>query len=229
MKSFTQILEKQESEEFKSINATMFFSDVVGSSKLWTEYGDNMFDALVEHEKLVDKLIENKGYVVKTIGDAFMCVFEGQDSLLDAVEFAKELTEQMTIKVGGKGKMELRIGIAYGGMRKRKMKIQDNEVYDFFGNAVNAASRMESTVSAEGGFAFTMIDSIDNAEMKKLTTLVEQCKSMEIVDFENDCRKDSNEKVKRSGRLLTSMQRNKCENIDDLKGVKPLRAYKCKI
>ena len=226
MESFTQILEKKDNE-YKSIKATILFTDVVGSSQLWSKHDDKMFDSLIKHEELVNDLIKDKGYVVKSIGDSFMCIFEDKDSLLDAVEFTKELIEKIKkIKVG-KDNLKLRIGIAYGSMNKRKTNIQNNDVWDFFGNAVNTGSRLESKVSDENGFAFAMINDVDKSDEKKLTDMIDKL-DYEIIDFDSKC-KDKNEKVVRSGRLLSDMQRNKCKDIDELKGVKPLRVYKVKL
>jgi hypothetical protein len=45
-------------------------------------------------------------------------------------------------------------------MEEKTYKIQNVNLRDFFGNAVNTASRMESKVSESGGVAFTSVKPI---------------------------------------------------------------------
>ena len=231
MKSFTEIFENKELD-LPAKKRTILFTDIVGSSKLWSTYKDDMYDALLKHDEQIIELMEKyEGLIVKTIGDSFMIVFDGKNSALDALKFSIELTEDLEenpIKVGSE-QIKLRIGFGYGNMYERPTKIQGKDLKDFFGNAVNTSSRMESKVSGDGGFAFTNIDKVDDNQSKKMTELLKDKCKFEVISFENDCRYNPEEKVGRSARLLTDFQRHKCENVDELKGVKPLRAYKCKI
>lgn len=145
---------------------TMVFSDVVGSSKMWSEDPVTMIGQLEAHHKLVDSLAsKNKGWIVKTIGDAFMVYFEPSEySLFNAIKFSKELI--LNEKAYG-----LRVGVCEGHMDEKTYSIQKVELRDFFGNAVNASSRMESKVSEVGGtIAFCSLKPIDN-RMGKIQTL----------------------------------------------------------
>ena len=145
---------------------TMVFSDVVGSSKMWSDDPVTMIGQLEAHHKLVDSLAsKNKGWIVKTIGDAFMVYFEPSEySLFNAIKFSKELI--LNEKAYG-----LRVGVCEGHMDEKTYSIQKVELRDFFGNAVNAASRMESKVSEVGGtIAFCSLKPIDN-RMSKIQTL----------------------------------------------------------
>ena len=145
---------------------TMVFSDVVGSSKMWSDDPVTMIGQLEAHHKLVDSLAsKNKGWIVKTIGDAFMVYFEPSEySLFNAIKFSKELI--LNEKAYG-----LRVGVCEGHMDEKTYSIQKVELRDFFGNAVNAASRMESKVSEVGGtIAFCSLKPIYN-KMSKIQTL----------------------------------------------------------
>jgi class 3 adenylate cyclase len=150
----------EESPETNGVTSTskmsaMVFTDVVGSSKLWSDDPYTMAIQLEEHHKLVDSLSgKYKGWIVKTIGDAFMVYFEpSSESLLNALRFSKEIIKQEI-------KYNLRVGVCLGNMEEKTYKIQNVNLRDFFGNAVNTASRMESKVSESGGVAFTSVKPI---------------------------------------------------------------------
>lgn len=134
----------------------MLFTDVVGSSKMWSDDPQTMSIQLDKHFKVMDNLARKYGgFVVKTIGDAFMIYFsKSENSLEKAVDFAVEVlkTEELP----------LRIGICSGNLTAKKCKIQNVELVDFFGDVVNTASRMESKVAEAGGVAFTSVDNIED-------------------------------------------------------------------
>ena len=85
-KDDTEVLEKE------GPVPAIVFTDVVGSSKMWSDDAVTMFKQLEGHHKLVETIAEsNKGWIVKTIGDAFMVYFEqSEDSLYNAIKFSKE-------------------------------------------------------------------------------------------------------------------------------------------
>jgi class 3 adenylate cyclase len=141
----------------------MLFTDVVGSSKMWSDDPLNMSKQLSEHHELVNQLSEKyNGWVVKTIGDAFMIYFEAsKDSLINALKFAKDLTRS-------EKKYQLRIGVCSGNMESRTYRLQKVDLKDFFGNAVNTASRMESKVSDARGVAFTSVKPISKDVLSRI-------------------------------------------------------------
>ena len=155
-------------EETNGPTPAMLFTDVVGSSKMWSEDPQTMSIQLDKHFKVMDNLARKYGgFVVKTIGDAFMIYFsKSENSLEKAVDFAVEVlkTEELP----------LRIGICSGNLTAKKCKIQNVELLDFFGDVVNTASRMESKVAESGGIAFTSVDNIENQveSLSKKYTLV---------------------------------------------------------
>ena len=147
---------------------TMVFTDVVGSSKMWSDDPITMIGQLEAHHKLVDTIAQkNNGWIVKTIGDAFMVYFEQSDSsLFNAIKFSKEL-------ILSEKAYNLRVGICQGHMDEKTYSIQKVELKDFFGNAVNSSSRMESKVAEVGGtIAFSSLKPIEN-QMSKIQTLGE--------------------------------------------------------
>jgi class 3 adenylate cyclase len=147
---------------------SIVFTDVVGSSKMWSDDPITMIGQLEAHHKLVDSLAQkNNGWIVKTIGDAFMVYFEpSESSLYNAIKFSKELI--LTEKA-----YNLRVGVCQGHMDEKTYSIQKVDLRDFFGNAVNSASRMESKVSEVGGtIAFCSLKPIEN-KMVKIKSLGE--------------------------------------------------------
>jgi class 3 adenylate cyclase len=146
--------ESPETNNDKSSNImpAMVFTDVVGSSKLWSDDPITMSQQLENHHILIDTLAKkNKGWIVKTIGDAFMVYFEPSDkSLFNALRFSKEAIQQET-------KYSIRVGVCSGNMENKTYNIQNFNLKDFFGNAVNTSSRMESKVAEPNGIAFTSV------------------------------------------------------------------------
>lgn len=149
--------EEPELQETEGPMPSIVFTDVEGSSKMWSD-DPTMFEQLQNHHKLVESIAEkNSGWIVKTIGDAFMVYFEpSEESLVNAVKFSKEL-------ILSEKAYNLRVGVCQGHMDQKTYRIQKVDLKDFFGNAVNTASRMESKVAGKGGtIAFCSTKPIGN-------------------------------------------------------------------
>jgi|GEM_PF-3731400 len=210
--------------------AAILFTDIKGSSKHWAKSESSMYECLDKLEEMMNGIIsKNNGMVVKTIGDSFMCSYESDTALLDSIKSAIDIQESLKNDPieSEKGKLEVRIGICYGEVYIKETKIQGFELKDYFGNNVGTASRLESKVSDVGGFAFSFIEDIDNEE-EILKYLKDNGVKIEVIKYDNKCEKGKGDR-KRSARLLTDLQINTCKDIEDLNGVKPLTAYKCKI
>lgn len=205
----------------KKILATIMFIDIKSSSELWNKYGDKMFFHILNLNKTINKIVlKYDGFIVKTIGDAFMIVFKKKDNVFSSVKCAIEIHD----KVIRENKFRLRIGMGYGYMREYKYKIQNNNVLDYFGETVNMASRMESRISPVSGFAIGMYVS----SHIQLDIILKICKDLDFDKYEIKITKFENcsSELLRSERLLTQTNvKMKCEDKNILHGVQLSRAY----
>ena len=69
------------------------FSDVEASTRRWERYGEAMRDAMRRHDEILRREIEaRRGYIFKTIGDAFCAAFW---TVGESVEAAVEIQRQL--------------------------------------------------------------------------------------------------------------------------------------
>jgi len=118
------------------------FTDMKGfTSRTSIHTREQLEELLDKQEELVRPIFEKfHGNVVKTIGDAFMVVFDSPtDAVLCGVKIQEELIKY-NVKTDDENKMEIRIGINSG-----EVNIKGE---DYFGEAVNIASRIESISEA---------------------------------------------------------------------------------
>lgn len=125
----------------------LIFTDIQGSTSLWEKLGDRFAPILELHNRLMREAIEmNRGYEVKTVGDAFMVAFQDP---LDAVKFSIDVQETFGVMAWpeASGEILVRIGVHTGE------PIVDvdprNGRVDYFGPMVNCSARIES--AAHGG------------------------------------------------------------------------------
>ena len=207
----------------KITKGVMFFSDIKESSKMWANSPKDMMIALTEHFKRTIKIsAKHNGIIIKTIGDAFMIYFtEIENAVKAAMEIQSDLQDN-PIKTKKKT-IHVRIGICEGEMYEKKIVIQENTVKDFFGEAVNAASRLEHEVSDTNGIVFgSYISEFANKDI--LDTLSIRY-HIDMIDYKHTCSKD----VKRSGRMLTDEHRYFCSDISKLHGIDPIKVIKCNL
>src|SRR5579871_581318 len=109
------------------------FTDVEGSTRRWERYGDAMRAALRHHDEILRTEIEShRGYVLKTIGDAFCAAFpSAADALAAAVEAQRRLQREDFAAVDG---LNVRMAINAGETDERDG--------DYFGAAVNRTARL---------------------------------------------------------------------------------------
>jgi len=114
------------------VTLAIIFTDVVGSTVLGQELGDErMEDLRRAHFNQSRKLIKQyNGREIKTIGDSFMAAFKSVDKALD---YATALQTNP-----GHEKVEIRAGIHIGSMT-----VEENDV---FGGTVNFAARVVSAI-----------------------------------------------------------------------------------
>lgn len=108
--------------------ATVMFTDIVDSTRLAGEMGDQRWLALLQrHDQLKDRYLDrHRGKEIKSVGDGFLALF---DSPTHAVECAVEL-RRVYRSLG----LEVRFGIHTG-------EIEETE-HDVLGMAVNIAARI---------------------------------------------------------------------------------------
>lgn len=122
---------------------TIVFSDLVGSTQMYTSHGDApAFRIVSEHFGcLRDLIAERRGAIVKTIGDAVMAVFVDPGDAFDAaVRFAPAIG----IVQGPTGPLEIRVGMHAGPC----IAMRANDRLDYFGTTVNLAARIGHIAAA---------------------------------------------------------------------------------
>ena len=118
---------------------TFLFTDLVGSTALLDEVGDDEFDRLrrAHFRMLRDRVAAASGSEVKSLGDGLMAVFEHPSDAVDAALEAQ--TALREIQIGGH-RPRLRAGVHVG--RPRRLG------GDYFGVDVNVAARVAQAAGA---------------------------------------------------------------------------------
>ena len=127
----------------KDVEVAILFADVVGSTQLYEQLGDDKAREMVGRclEIMREATESNNGTVIKTIGDEVMTTFDKAD---EAMAAAKRMQEKITGApdlAHDHGHVEIRIGCHYGAVVK--------EQRDIFGSAVHTANRMTSQAKAK--------------------------------------------------------------------------------
>ncbi len=130
-------------KRFHSRNLTILFTDLYNSSDLYRKDGDESALGLVmNHFDILEKAItDQRGSVVKTIGDSVMAIFPKPAYALKAFHRAEELLSRERESANA---VELKGGIHTGDC----MAVTLNNRIDYFGNTVNIASRLADTASS---------------------------------------------------------------------------------
>eukprot|EP01062_Namystynia_karyoxenos_P043965 TRINITY_DN3225_c0_g1_i1.p1 TRINITY_DN3225_c0_g1~~TRINITY_DN3225_c0_g1_i1.p1 ORF type:complete len:933 (+),score=167.49 TRINITY_DN3225_c0_g1_i1:114-2801(+) len=152
-------------------NVAVCFSDVQSSTELWETFPQGMYEALDLHNSVMRvTCADHNGYEVKTIGDSFMVVFDGP---LEAVGFGLDAQLQLLRQhwpndllthplcapcTGAAGELlwsglRVRIGVNHGPCRQAINPVTKR--FDYFGTAVNIASRLEALLRKGGLVATT--------------------------------------------------------------------------
>ncbi len=122
--------------------ATLLFTDIEGSTRLWEEQREAMSPALARHDALSREAVErNRGVVVKMTGDGMYAAF---DAPADALQATLTLLQSLEDASATSGiRLRVRFGLHLGIIERR-----DNDV---FGSPVNRAARIMK--AAHGGQA----------------------------------------------------------------------------
>jgi class 3 adenylate cyclase len=122
----------------------IMFTDLQGSTKLYNALGDaTAYNLVRDHFAfLSDRVQQNHGFVVKTVGDAVMAAFSRPD---DAVRAALAIQDDVasfnSARGGGKSAtpIVLKLGLHAGSC----IAVTTGDVLDYFGETVNIAARLE--------------------------------------------------------------------------------------
>jgi class 3 adenylate cyclase len=127
----------------KTINISIMFADIAGSTKLYDTLGDQVARAKVAASiDMMSKITsQNSGTVIKTIGDEVMCTFPtAEDAGTAAWEMQEAFEEEAETCTDG-SPVAIRIGMHFG-----PAIIEGGDV---FGDAVNIAARMAAQAKAK--------------------------------------------------------------------------------
>jgi predicted ATPase/class 3 adenylate cyclase len=119
---------------------TLLFTDIEGSTGLWESAPEAMQVALQRHDELLRSVIESaRGYVFKTVGDAFCAAFtSARDAVASAGAAQRALQTELWPE---KARLRVRMALHTGECEEREG--------DYFGPTVNRVARLEAT--AHGG------------------------------------------------------------------------------
>lgn len=153
---------KQLDEELSKLSrkVAVVFSDIVGSTRFFEEFGD--VAGLVYVHKCIDMLSpiaeKHGGTICKTIGDALMTYFEDPVNAVRAAVDMQRTLEAYNTHQQEQERIHIRIGMNFGpGMIKDK---------DVFGDAVNVAARIQTMAKPDTIYVSASKDERANLEEK---------------------------------------------------------------
>jgi class 3 adenylate cyclase len=124
------------------IELAVLFSDVVGSTRIYEALGDQRAREIISLciDLMQGAVENNRGTVIKTMGDEVMATFPTADNALDAAaEIQRSISTHPALQVEGQP-VAVRIGCHYGPVVL--------EARDVFGATVHTANRMTSQAKA---------------------------------------------------------------------------------
>jgi adenylate cyclase len=144
----------------------LFFSDLTGSTQLYSNAGDAAAFKLVhDHFDVVFQLIETHGGgLVKTIGDAVMAVFSDDLAGLAASVAILHAFEDFVRKDAIRSQTHIKLGV-FGGPC---YVVTANGILDYFGQTVNIAARLQG--EARSGELVVEEDLAERAAAKRIVT-----------------------------------------------------------
>lgn len=127
----------KDGEKVQASNVTILFTDLMNSTDLYLQEGDEFaIGQLMSHFKIIQQIVaEERGGIVKTIGDSVMAVFKEPVSALKSVERIQQIFSSSTAMGDS---FKLKAGIHLGNCTAVNL----NDRIDYFGTTVNVASRL---------------------------------------------------------------------------------------
>ncbi len=129
-------------------SVTILFTDLVGSTAMYSELGDaRAFRLVWNHFDVLKEIVrDSRGATVKTIGDAVMAAFVHPD---DAMRAAHELHVRLGERLEAMGHEYKPVRLKSGLHEGPCIVVTLNDRLDYFGQTVNTAARVEAC--SEGG------------------------------------------------------------------------------
>lgn len=164
------------------IEVAILFADVVGSTKLYELLGDvrarDMVGICIDVMRAATD--QNKGTVIKTMGDEVMSTFPSADDALNAAaQMQKQITLHPALKIAEQV-VAIRIGCNFGPV------VVENR--DIFGSAVHTANRMTSQAKAgQIMITATMVEGLSSewrASVRQIDIATLKGRSSEVALFE---------------------------------------------
>lgn len=166
---------KQLDEELSKLSrkVAVMFTDIVGSTRFFEEFGD--VAGLVYVHKCIDMLSpiaeRHGGTICKTIGDELMTSFEDPINATRAAIDMQRTLEAYNLHQQEQERIQVRIGINYGpGMIKDK---------DVFGDVVNVAARIRALAKPTAIYVDAIKDERANLEARLRTANIPFEKAVE--------------------------------------------------
>jgi class 3 adenylate cyclase len=127
-------------DEVEIGRVAIMFTDLQGSTKLYDELGDASAYRLVrDHFAFLSERVErHAGFIVKTVGDAVMAAFHDPADAVRAVLSIQDEVANFNRRRSDAG-IVLKLGLHLGSC----IAVTAGGVLDYFGSAVNTASRLE--------------------------------------------------------------------------------------
>ena len=119
----------------ETLQMAVCFADVCGSTRLYEDLGDKTAQELVGRvlEVASEVVAQNRGRVIKTLGDAVMACFDQPTDGLTAARAINSRVSRLTPPPGAP-RLAVHVGLQWGEVVPREG--------DLFGDAVNVASRL---------------------------------------------------------------------------------------
>jgi class 3 adenylate cyclase len=135
----TELLKRE--TPLKVSHVAIMFSDLVGSTALYSSIGDAAAFRLVDdHFDLLREIIgRHEGVVVKTMGDAILAAFTDASKATAAAAESLEKFESFRSARPHGDKIGIKLGLFAGAC----YVVQANGALDYFGQVVNVASRVQ--------------------------------------------------------------------------------------
>ncbi|HCD51812.1 MAG TPA: adenylate/guanylate cyclase domain-containing protein [Balneolaceae bacterium] len=126
-----------EEVQVKASGVTMLFTDLLNSTEIYSKEGDDFaIGRVMSHFKIIEQIVaEERGGIVKTIGDSVMAVFREPVSALKAVERIQQI---FTFSTAMGSSFKIKAGVHFGDCTAVNL----NGRTDYFGTTVNIASRL---------------------------------------------------------------------------------------